>query len=97
MKRQLSIAALAIAVALASVPVQADVKKEERNQVSFAGMLGRMVNFFGGKSAKEGRRLHGRRFRRSQDDHDRRQHGADRRSAAKKRSTSSTSGGRPTR
>ena len=30
------------------------MKKEERNQVSFSGMLGRMFNFFGGKSAKEG-------------------------------------------
>ena len=54
MKRQLSIAALAIAVALTSVPAQAEIKKEERNRVSFAGALGRVVNFFGGKSAKEG-------------------------------------------
>ncbi len=54
MKRQFSIPALAIAVALTSVPAQAEIKKEERNQVSFAGALGRVVNFFGGKSAKEG-------------------------------------------
>jgi hypothetical protein len=54
MKRQLSIAALAVAVALAAVPARADVKKEERNQVSFAGMLGKVVNFFGGKGAREG-------------------------------------------
>jgi hypothetical protein len=54
MKRQLSIAALAVAVALTAVPAQADVKKEERNQVSFAGMLGKVVNFFGGKGAREG-------------------------------------------
>jgi hypothetical protein len=38
----------------AATPVRADVKKEERNQVSFAGMLGKMVNLFGGKSAREG-------------------------------------------
>ena len=39
---------------LIAAPVRADVKKEERNQVSFSGMLGRMFNLFGGKSAKEG-------------------------------------------
>jgi hypothetical protein len=55
MKRQLSIPALALTVALAAAaPAQAEVKKEERNQVTFAGMLGRMFNLFGGKSAKEG-------------------------------------------
>jgi hypothetical protein len=54
MKRQLSIAALAVAVALTAVPAHADVKKEERNQISFAGMLGKVVNFFGGKGAREG-------------------------------------------
>jgi len=54
MKRHLSIAALVVAVALAAVPARADVKKEERNQVSFAGMLGKVVNFFGGKGAREG-------------------------------------------
>ena len=55
MTRQLSIPALVLAVALvAAAPVQAEVKKEERNQVSFAGMLGKVFNFFGGKSAREG-------------------------------------------
>jgi hypothetical protein len=54
MKRTLSIAALAFAVALTAAPARADVKKEERNQFSFAGMLGKVVNFFGGKSAREG-------------------------------------------
>ena len=54
MKVQRSIPALALTIALAAAPAHADVKKEERNQVSFAGMLGRMFNFFGGKSAKEG-------------------------------------------
>ena len=46
--------ALSLTVAIAAAPAYADVKKEERNQVSFSGMLGRMFNFFGGKSAKEG-------------------------------------------
>jgi hypothetical protein len=54
MQRKFSIAALAFAVALAAAPASADVKKEERNHFSFAGMLGKVVNFFGGKSAREG-------------------------------------------
>jgi hypothetical protein len=54
MTRQFSIPALILAMALAAAPAHADVKKEERNQVSFAGMLGKVFNFFGGKSAREG-------------------------------------------
>ncbi len=54
MIRQLSIPALVLTVALATTPAYAEVKKEERNHVSFAGVLGRMVNLFGGKSAREG-------------------------------------------
>ena len=53
--RRFSIPALVLTLALATVtPARAEVKKEERNQVSFAGMLGKMVNVFGGKSAREG-------------------------------------------
>jgi hypothetical protein len=54
MRRQTSLAVLATVIALAASPVQADIKKEERNQVSLGGMLGKMFNFFGGKSAREG-------------------------------------------
>jgi len=54
MKRLLASTALALTIAMAAAPAYAEVKKEERNQVSFSGMLGRMFNFFGGKSAKEG-------------------------------------------
>jgi hypothetical protein len=42
-----------VALAIAA-PALAEVKKEERNQVSFAGALGKVFNFFGGKSAREG-------------------------------------------
>ena len=51
---QRSIPALALTIALAAAPAHADVKKDERNQVSFAGMLGRMFSLFGGKAAREG-------------------------------------------
>ena len=55
MKPQRSIVALVLAAAFAAAaPALAEVKKEERNQVSFAGALGKVFNFFGGKSAREG-------------------------------------------
>lgn len=54
--KRLSVALLvAIAVCVASIPsIRADVKTQEKGLVKFEGMLGRMVNFFGGKAAKEG-------------------------------------------
>ena len=36
------------------VIVHADVKTEEKSLATFGGMLGRMVNLFGGRGAKEG-------------------------------------------
>ena len=44
-----------IALALATVTtLRADVKTQERTQVRFEGALGRIVNMFGGKGAREG-------------------------------------------
>src|SRR5688572_685136 len=54
MTRKYLLPTLVLALAVAAAPAHAEVRKEERNQVSFSGMLGRMFNFFGGKSAKEG-------------------------------------------
>jgi hypothetical protein len=54
MKYQRLLPILGLTLLLGSTSIFADVKKEERSQVSFAGMLGKMVNFFGGKSAREG-------------------------------------------
>ena len=54
MKSRLLLTALSLAVALSVASVRADVKKDEKTLVTFSGMLGRMVNLFGGKSAKEG-------------------------------------------
>jgi hypothetical protein len=36
------------------LPLGAEVKTQDRSQVQFEGMLGRMVNMFGGKAAKDG-------------------------------------------
>jgi hypothetical protein len=41
-------------VSVCTYSVRADVRTEEKSRVEFAGMLGRMVNIFGGKSAREG-------------------------------------------
>jgi hypothetical protein len=55
MKRVLVVCALVVPFALASgVVVRADVKTREKGQVKFEGMLGTMVNMFGGKGAREG-------------------------------------------
>jgi hypothetical protein len=48
---------LVLALALVGVctySIRADVRTEEKSHVEFAGMLGRVVNIFGGKSAREG-------------------------------------------
>ena len=49
--------ALALAASLivsSTLSLNADVRADQKTKVEFGGMLGRMVNFFGGKSAKEG-------------------------------------------
>src|SRR5437764_14305385 len=37
-----------------SLSLKADVRADEKGRVEFAGMLGRVVNLFGGKAAREG-------------------------------------------
>jgi hypothetical protein len=41
-------------VLLSSYSLRADVRSDQKARVQFAGMLGRMFNMFGGKSAREG-------------------------------------------
>lgn len=46
---------IALGACLASGPsIRAEVKTQEKGLVKFEGMLGRMMNMFGGKAAKEG-------------------------------------------
>lgn len=54
--KRLSVAVLvAVGVCLGSGPLMhADVKTQEKGLVKFEGMLGRMMNMFGGKAAKDG-------------------------------------------
>ena len=55
MKKLSLVPVLALTLTLASIPVlHADVKTEEKGLVTLGGMLGRMMNLFGGKAAKEG-------------------------------------------
>ena len=43
-----------LVLALSAAGVRADVRTDEKSRVEFAGMLGRMVNMFGGRTAREG-------------------------------------------
>jgi hypothetical protein len=43
-----------IALFMSSYSLQADVRSDQKARVEFAGMLGRMFNMFGGRSAREG-------------------------------------------
>jgi hypothetical protein len=55
MNRTRNIAALSVALlTLASYSLKADVRSDQKSHVEFAGVLGRMVNMFGGKAAREG-------------------------------------------
>ena len=46
--------AIVVMVCAASLAVHADVRSEEKSLVKFEGGLGRMVNLFGGKAARDG-------------------------------------------
>ncbi len=39
---------------ISAAPVRAEIKTQEKTQVQFPGMLGRMMNLFGGKAMREG-------------------------------------------
>ena len=41
-------------VVFASISLRADVRADQKTRVEFAGLLGRMMNLFGGKGAKDG-------------------------------------------
>ena len=53
-RARLSALLAASALTLASQPLDADVRADEKTHVEFAGMLGKMMNLFGGKAAREG-------------------------------------------
>jgi len=55
MRRLLICCAMALPLAgLTAVPVTAEVKTREKSHVKIEGVIGRMMNLFGGKAAKEG-------------------------------------------
>ena len=53
-RTRIAIAATLSCLVLSSYSLRADVRADEKGHVEFAGMLGRMVNMFGGKAAREG-------------------------------------------
>ena len=55
MNRPFRAAVVIVLLVVATSPaIRADVRSEEKSRIEFTGMLGRMVNLFGGKGAKEG-------------------------------------------
>jgi len=54
MKRLLISCAIALPLLALAGPALAEVKTREKSQVKIEGMIGRMVNLFGGKSARDG-------------------------------------------
>jgi hypothetical protein len=55
MKRIRTIAMLMLTgLVLSPYSIRADVRADEKTRVELAGMLGRMMNLFGGKAAREG-------------------------------------------
>src|SRR5688500_13486601 len=55
MKRLLITCALVLPLAaVTALPAGAEVKTKDKAQVKFEGALGRIVNLFGGKAAKDG-------------------------------------------
>ena len=54
MKRLLISCAIALPLLALAGPALAEVKTREKSQIKIEGMIGRMVNMFGGKAAKEG-------------------------------------------
>ncbi len=54
MTRTRAAALTVVLLVVCSYPLRADVREDQKAHVQFAGMLGRMFNMFGGKSAREG-------------------------------------------
>lgn len=54
MRRLLTVLGTAGLVFALALPVQADSKSKQKTQLKFEGALGRVMNLFGGKAAKEG-------------------------------------------
>jgi len=54
MKRLLISCAIALPVLALAGPALAEVKTREKTQIKIEGMIGRMVNLFGGKAARDG-------------------------------------------
>lgn len=53
-RNRIAVALGAALLVFSTHTVSADVRADQKTRVEFGGMLGRMVNFFGGKAAKEG-------------------------------------------
>lgn len=53
-RRRLAFIVVIVVLAWATREIRADVRAQEKGRVEFAGVLGKVVNIFGGKAAREG-------------------------------------------
>ena len=53
-RNRIAVALAAALLVFSTHTLSADVRADQKTRIEFGGVLGRMVNFFGGKSAKEG-------------------------------------------
>src|SRR6058998_130021 len=53
-RTRVAIALTCCSLAVSSSSLRADVRADQKGRVEFGGMLGKVVNFFGGKAAREG-------------------------------------------
>src|SRR4051794_36135929 len=53
-RSRIALALVAAAALSSTVALRADVRSDEKTRFQFAGALGKVVNFFGGKAAREG-------------------------------------------
>src|SRR6266849_7983087 len=51
---RITVALTLAAVAVSSYAIRADVRTDEKSRFQLGGVLGRVVNLFGGKAAREG-------------------------------------------
>ena len=53
-RSRIALALVAAAALSSTVALRADVRSDEKTKFQLAGALGKVVNFFGGKAAREG-------------------------------------------
>ena len=53
-RSRIAVALTSSLLVVSSYSLRADVRADQKGHIEFAGVLGKMVNIFGGKAAREG-------------------------------------------